>query len=136
MSGTASFLTQNCKLTLQNGKNIFQYILNNDYRILGLLYLPCNTFKRSGTGVNTSIWIIQRTTQKINEIFIKNINEIGYVLNKKNTPVKYKVDKTTGDFILDNNNNKIIVNDLINIQNPNECARAYMEPPYGWYWLK
>jgi len=94
-----------------------EYILNNDYRILGLLYLPCNTFKRSGTGVNTSLWIIQRTTQKINEIFIKNINEIGYVLNKKNTPVKYKVDKTTGDFILDNNNNKIIVNDLINIQN-------------------
>ena len=22
-----------------------------------------------------------------------------------------------------------------NIQNPNECARAYMEPPYRWYWF-
>ena len=36
---------------------------------------------------------------------------------RKNTPTK----------------NKVL--NLENIQNPNECARAYMEPPYRWYWF-
>lgn len=61
------------------------------FRIISLLELPANTFARSGTGVSTSIIIIQKSTlASPYNIFIRHVENIGYVLNKKNTPYKYK----------------------------------------------
>ena len=61
------------------------------FRIISLLELPANTFARSGTGVSTSIIIIQKSTPASPyNIFIRHVENIGYVLNKKNTPYKYK----------------------------------------------
>ena len=37
------------------------------HRILGVFYLPDGTFKRSGTGVDTSLLIIQKTTVPLDE---------------------------------------------------------------------
>jgi type I restriction-modification system DNA methylase subunit len=44
------------------------------YKVLGIFELPKNTFKRSGTGVNTALLIIQKTECKCPyEIFISSI---------------------------------------------------------------
>jgi len=92
-------------------KNIIQlrkYILN--FRIIGIIELPSNTFSRSGTGVSTSLLIIRKQKVKNHyNIFIQKINNIGYQLNKKNTPLKFK--KLNGKYIF-SNGKPILDNDL------------------------
>ena len=84
------------------------YLLS--YRIISIIELPNNTFSRSGTGVSTSMVIIQKRKMNVPyNIFIKKINNIGYVLNKKNTPYKYKT--FNGNYIL-KEGKPIIDNDL------------------------
>ena len=76
-----------------------KYLLS--MRIIAIIELPDNAFSRSGTGVSTSILIVQRV--KIDtpyNIYIKRLNNIGYILNKKNTPYKYK--KSAGKYLIEN----------------------------------
>lgn len=90
-----------------------EFILNN--RLIASIELPKNTFKRSGTGVNTYLLIIQKSTKKISEnynIFISNTENIGYVLSKKDTPLKYKIISSTGQNICDEHGNPILDNDF------------------------
>lgn len=83
-----------------NNINLRKYLLK--YRIIAIIELPSNTFSRSGTGVSTSLLIIQKKEMKTNyNIFVYKIKNIGYILNKKNTPYKYK--KNAGKYILVNN---------------------------------
>ena len=98
----------------KNTKQLREYLLK--YRIIGILELPNNTFSRSGTGVATSMLILQKKIMRDNyNIFISKINEIGYILNKKNTPIKYKT--LNGMILLDSNNKPIIDNDF------NDCIK-------------
>jgi len=92
----------------KNTKHLRSYLLS--YRIISIIELPNNTFYRSGTGVSTSMIIIQKRKMKAPyNIFIKKINNIGYVLNKKNTPYKYKT--FNGNYIF-KEGKPIIDNDL------------------------
>ena len=85
-----------------------QYLL--EYNILGVIQLPSGTFSRSGTGVSTSMIIVSKNTDIIcDEIFVYDLKEIGYILNKKNTPYNYL--KDGDDYILDDNNLPIILTD-------------------------
>ena len=86
------------------------------YKILGIIKLPEFTFKKSGTGVNTTIWVIQNKLvdhDKPYKIFIGNPSKIGYDLYNKNTPKIWKFDNTTGEMIIENGqpvrNNELIV---------------------------
>lgn len=81
------------------------------FKIIAVIELPSNTFSRSGTGVSTSLFILQKQypTTPYN-IFIKHIENIGYVLNKKNTPYKYK--NINGIYITENGK-PILDNDLV-----------------------
>ena len=84
------------------------YILK--FKIIGIIELPHNSFARSGTGIATSLIIIQKKISKSNyDIYIKSISNIGYILNKKNTPYKYK--KNNGEYILIENK-PVLDNDL------------------------
>jgi type I restriction-modification system DNA methylase subunit len=81
-----------------------KYILQ--YRIIGIIKLPSNTFKRSGTGVSTNILVVsKRKSREPYEIFIEEVFDIGYELNKKNTPYKYRKE-------LDSNGKPVLHNDL------------------------
>jgi type I restriction enzyme M protein len=85
------------------------------HRILGVFYLPDGTFKRSGTGVDTSLLIIQNTTVPLDddyEIFVENIGAIGIQTNKKDTPPLYKRDDATGQILLDSDGNMLKDNSL------------------------
>jgi hypothetical protein len=89
-------------------------ILKN--RLIASLSLPENTFKRSGTGVSTYLLIIQKKPlDEPYNVFISNINNIGYNLSKKETPNKYKIVKETGSVIIDSNGKPILDNDLEDI---------------------
>jgi len=67
-------------------------LIVEQYSLLGIIKLPDNAFARSGTGVATSILIIQNKKPQIKySIFIEDVKTIGYILNKKNTPFKYKM---------------------------------------------
>lgn len=93
----------------KNTKELRKYLLN--YRIISIVELPSNTFSRSGTGVSTSLMIIQKIhIQEKYNICIKKINNIGYMLNKKNTPYKYKM--KNGKYILNSDDKPILDNDL------------------------
>jgi type I restriction-modification system DNA methylase subunit len=88
-------------------------ILKN--RLIASISLPENTFKRSGTGVNTYLLIVQKKTVPLEEsynILISNINNIGYNLTKKETPLKYKLVKETGETIFDDKGIPILDNDF------------------------
>ncbi len=88
-------------------------ILKN--RLIATISLPENTFKRSGTGVNTYLLIIQKKTSPTKEpynILISNLNNIGYNLTKKETPLKYKIVKETGETIFDDMGKPVLDNDL------------------------
>lgn len=90
-----------------------EFILNN--RLIASIELPKNTFKRSGTGVNTYLLIIQKSSKKMDHnysIFISNIENIGYVLSKKETPLKYKIICSTGENICDEYGKPILDNDF------------------------
>jgi type I restriction enzyme M protein len=89
-------------LTNQSEAFMREDLLKN-HRILGVFYLPDGTFKRSGTGVDTSLLIIQKTTLPLDEdyeIFVENIGTIGIQTNKKDTPPLYKKDMATGQILL------------------------------------
>jgi type I restriction-modification system DNA methylase subunit len=91
-------------------------ILKN--RLIASISLPENTFKRSGTGVNTYLLIIQKKTSPTEEtynILISNLNNIGYNLTKKETPLKYKIVKETGETIFDDTGKPVLDNDLDNL---------------------
>jgi len=84
-------------------------------KLLASIELPKNTFKRSGTGVNTYLLIIQKKECLIvepYEIFITSIENIGYNLTKKETPIKYKVEPSTGVELLGDNGKPILDNDF------------------------
>jgi len=92
----------------KNAKQLRAYLLS--YRIISIIELPSNTFSRSGTGVSTSMIIIQKRKMTVPyNIFIKKIINIGYALNKKNTPYKYKT--INGNYIL-KDGKPILDNDL------------------------
>lgn len=88
-------------------------ILKN--RLIASISLPENTFKRSGTGVNTYLLIIQKNSLPLQEpynILISSINNIGYNLTKKETPLKYKIVKESGEIIFDQKGKPILDNDF------------------------
>lgn len=94
-------------------KQLRKYLLS--YRIISIIELPNNTFSRSGTGVSTSMIIIQKRKMTTSyNIYIKKIINIGYELNKKNTPYKYK--KNNGNYII-KDGNPILDNDFENCFN-------------------
>ena len=77
----------------QSHIDLRSYIIEH-FRLIGIIKLPDNAFSRSGTGVSTSIMIISNTKMEGDyNIFIEEANDIGYQLNKKNTPLKYKTDQ-------------------------------------------
>lgn len=97
-----------------NCSELRNLILQN--KLLASIELPHNTFKRSGTGVNTYLLIVQKKSEKKDyPILIERLENIGYNLKNKNTPIKYKIDKPTGNFILNKNNKKIKDNDFYDL---------------------
>ena len=97
----------------KNCSDMRDLILKN--RLIASISLPENTFKRSGTGVNTYLLIIQKINIENNNIFINRVENIGYNLTKKDTPLKYKIVKETGELIIDKNFKPILDNDLIDV---------------------
>lgn len=89
------------------------------HRVIASIELPKQSFKRSGTGVNTYILVIQKkvvaaTTETTEPypICISTIDNIGYELTKANTPIKYKIIRETGEVCM-KDGNKVIDNDLV-----------------------
>ena len=90
-----------------------KYLLQ--HRVLGIIKLPQKSFSRSGTGVSTSILVLSKTKSAGDySIFIDEVVDIGYELNKKNTPYKYKKNKT--EYILDSKGDPILQNDLYEVR--------------------
>jgi len=86
-----------------------RYILQ--FRVVAIIKLPQNTFKRSGTGVSTDILIVSKSSPPSSyDIFIEEVMEIGYELKKKNTPYKYKKNKK--EYLINSSGKPILDNDL------------------------
>ena len=90
------------------------------HRVIASIELPKQSFKRSGTGVNTYILVVQKKApapapSTPYPIFISAIDNIGYELSKANTPIKYKIVRETGELQMQNGR-PVVENDLL------ECA--------------
>lgn len=91
-----------------------KYLLK--YRVLASIRNPENTFRRSGTGVNTYILIVQKTKMfEPYNIFISELYNIGYDFNSKNTPIKYKK-SSEGNILKDEEGKFIIDNDFLEVE--------------------
>lgn len=90
-------------------KYVREYLVENS-RIISILKLPNGTFSRSGTGVSTYLIIVkkEKVIDKNYDIHISEIENIGYELSKKNTPVKFKI-KENGEYVIENN--KLVIDD-------------------------
>ena len=86
------------------------------HRVVASIELPKNTFKRSGTGVNTYLLIVEKNepTTTPYKILISSVENIGYNLSKKDTPPKYKVVPETGAIVY-NNGIPVLDNDLVSL---------------------
>lgn len=101
-AGIVAIIIPTGYLTNQSEQFMREDLLKN-HRLLGVFYLPDGTFKRSGTGVDTSLLIIQKTTVPLEEdyeIFVENIGTIGIQTNKKDTPPLYKKEAATGQILM------------------------------------
>lgn len=96
-----------------NTVKLRSYLLS--YRVIAIIELPGNTFSRSGTGVSTSLVIVSKTKMlSPYPIFIRKINDIGYQLNKKNTPYKYQTER--GEYILNDKNEPMLLNNFVDCE--------------------
>ena len=85
------------------------------HRVVASIELPKNTFKRSGTGVNTYLLIVEKShCTEPYKILISSVENIGYNLSKKDTPPKYHVVPETGAIVYDGLK-PVLDNDLISL---------------------
>ena len=113
-------------LTNKNDNDLRKYIINN-YKIIAIIELPEQTFKQSGTGVDTTLLIIENNNKDITnyDIFIEKLNKIEELNNitdklkyfsyKKNISklLKREEEYKYNIFILYNNNNKINIKEYL-----------------------
>ena len=115
-NGILSIVLPTGYLTNPSYKYIRDFLISNG-RIIGIISLPEGVFKKSNAGGFTTILFFKKEKIKGNyNIFIDIANKIGFDPTKKNTPKIFKRDKKNGNFILDENNKKIVDNDFIIIQ--------------------
>jgi predicted RNA methylase len=95
------------------------------HRVIASIELPKQSFKRSGTGVNTYILVIQKKSNEDDDaspgdhaypIFISSLTHIGYELSKADTPVKYKIVRETGELYM-KDGQPVMENDLVDCAN-------------------
>nr|YP_009518929.1 hypothetical protein [Boodleopsis pusilla]AYC64800.1 hypothetical protein [Boodleopsis pusilla] len=113
--GILSIILPNGYLTNPSLKYIREFLIAHG-RIVGIISLPEGVFKKSNAGGFTTILFFKKEKMQGDyNIFIDVVNKIGFNPTRKNAPKIFKRDDN-GDFVLDENNNKIIDNDLIVIQ--------------------
>lgn len=83
------------------------------FRLVAIINLPQNSFKRSGTGVDTSLLIIQNKKMTNDyEIFIHDVKFMGVDTSKRDTPILFEKDKNTGEIKTDIDGNPLVIDDF------------------------
>ncbi len=105
---------------LENPTDIYvrEYILSH-YTIKGIIGLPNNVFKCTGSGGRTSILILEKNTSQKKEnyyFFVHKANKVGFDHTRKQIPLLLHRNEETGAFSYDNENNPVIDNDLVSIE--------------------
>ena len=114
--GLLSIILPNGYLTNPSLKYIREFLISSG-RIIGVISLPEGVFKKSGAGGFTTILFFKKEKIKGNyKIFMDVATKIGFQPTRKNVPKLFKRDDN-GHFLLDENNHKIVDNDLIVINN-------------------
>nr|AYC64318.1 hypothetical protein [Pseudochlorodesmis sp. HV01306a] len=106
-------------LTSLSLKYIREFLIASG-RIIGVISLPEGVFKKSDAesdagGFTTILFFKKEKIETDYKIFVDVAIKIGFNHTSKNQPKIFKRDEN-GDFILDENNNKILDNDLIVIK--------------------
>ena len=115
---------------LENPSDVYvrEYILSH-YKIKGIVGLPNNVFKCTGSGGRTSILILEKNLSQKKEnyfIFVHKANKVGFDHTRKQIPPLYYRNEETGTFSYDDENNPIIDNELLSIEKQyKDFARNY-----------
>jgi type I restriction enzyme M protein len=113
-NGILCIVLPNGYLTNPNDRGIREYLLN--YKIVAYVSLPEGAFKGADTGVKTGILIVKKEKIKQNyKIFTDVAENIGFDYKSKGLNKLYRKDRATGNFILDNDNQKQSLTDLPDI---------------------
>lgn len=118
-NGILAIILPHGYLTNPNDKILRQYIINNS-QILAYISLPEGAFKGSNTGVKSGILLLQKQQQQPKnnpdyKIFMATVNNLGFDYNSKNLSPLFMRDQNNGEYILDNNNQRISLNDFPSI---------------------
>ena len=94
-----------------------KFIINNS-KINGIINLPDNVFKCTGSGGRTSILVLEKDKNKKENynIFVDKCIKVGFDHTKKTIPPLLKRDEQTGAFLHNEENENIIENDLTAIK--------------------
>ena len=106
---------------LENPSMIYMrdYILSKT-NLLKVIKLPSETFMPSGTGIKTSILILQKKPCKNqNNIFFGSVSKIGFQGNKNATPI-FKKD-SNGNLLYDKSGNFLVDEDVTDIIKKNNA---------------
>lgn len=111
-NGNLVIVLPNGYLNNPDDVDIRSFLLKN-YMIVGYVSLPENTFKCSGAAVKPGILIVRKAHTDDNyQIFTDVAETIGYEYNTKKTARLYEKNPDDGSFMLDSNNEKIILSDF------------------------
>lgn len=118
-NGILAIILPHGYLTNPNDKILRKYIINNS-QILAYISLPEGAFKGSNTGVKSGILLLKKdsniTTENVNyKIFMATVNNLGFDYNSKNLTPLFMRNQDNGEYILDNNNQRILLNDFPSI---------------------
>lgn len=117
-NGRMAIVVPDSILTNSTTQYVRDYIKNNS-RILGVVSLPDGTFRQSGVNPQSSVLFLQKQgEEQLDElkssdynIFMADISELGYELDKKTAKTKFKRDNS-GTVIKDDNDNPILETDV------------------------
>lgn len=111
--GILTIIIPNGYMTNPDDISLRKWILEN-YKIIAYISLPEGTFKTSGTGVKPGVLIIkkEKNNNKNYKIFTDVANYIGFDYSSKKAERIFCRNNNDGSYLLDTNNNKIILSDL------------------------
>ena len=113
--GVMAIILPNGYLTKVSYLAVREYILN-EARIVANIELPENVFSKSGAGGWTSILILKKEKMTVDyEIFLAQVEKIGFDHTRKNSPKLWRRDPQTGDITRDRENRPIPDDELIEV---------------------
>ncbi len=111
--GVMAIVVPHGYMTNPKDRPIREFLLDK-FKILAYISLPEGAFKGSEAGVKSGVLLLkkEKTESSNYKIFVASATELGFDYTSKSLKPLYIQNELNGEYILDENNNRILKNDL------------------------